>query len=243
MEREWFASWFDSPYYHKLYRDRNEEEAKCFIQALLKELDLPKGAKILDLACGKGRHSITLKEEGFNVIGADLSENSIHEASNHACDTLSFIVHDMREKIPHEAFDAIFNLFTSFGYFEDKMDNVAVLRSVHEMLRADGIFVIDFMNAQRVINTLVREEKKHIEGVDFAIKRSYDDHHIYKQIEFSDKGRDFEFTERVQALKIKDFEQLLSSNGFQILRTFGDFALNPFNEDTSDRLIIIAQRK
>ena len=91
----WFASWFDTPYYHILYKDRNYREAQIFMDNLTHYLNLPEKAKVLDLACGKGRHSIYLNQLGFDVVGADLSENSIAIASKNSNDTLHFQVHDM----------------------------------------------------------------------------------------------------------------------------------------------------
>src|SRR6478736_3856513 len=75
--QNWFASWFDTPYYHILYKDRDEEEAEFFMDNLVHYLNLPEEAKILDLACGKGRHAFHLIQLGFDVTGADLSVNSI----------------------------------------------------------------------------------------------------------------------------------------------------------------------
>ena len=125
-ESSWFASWFDTPYYHILYKDRNYREAQIFMDNLTHYLNLPEHAKVLDLACGKGRHSIYLNQLGFRVLGVDLSENSIEIANKNANDTLNFKVHDMREPIK-EQFDAVFNLFTSFGYFENDDDNLKIL--------------------------------------------------------------------------------------------------------------------
>ena len=118
----WFESWFDTKYYHILYKERNDEEAQLLMDNLTHYLNLPEDAKILDLACGKGRHAIYLNSLGFDVTGIDLSENSIKEASQFANEKLHFKVHDMRETC-NEKYDAIFNLFTSFGYFEDDTDN------------------------------------------------------------------------------------------------------------------------
>ncbi|MBC7524978.1 MAG: methyltransferase domain-containing protein, partial [Flavobacterium sp.] len=115
--KTWYASWFDSPYYHILYKDRNYREAQIFMDNLTRYLNLPEKAKVLDLACGKGRHSIYLNQLGFEVTGVDLSENSILEAKKNENESLHFNVHDMRNPF-HQKFDAIFNLFTSFGYFE-----------------------------------------------------------------------------------------------------------------------------
>jgi SAM-dependent methyltransferase len=241
-KKEWFAEWFDTTYYHTLYRDRDEQEAERFIEKLCRHLGLKNNTYALDLACGKGRHSITLHKHGYKVLGADLSSHSISEASKHAQNGLEFIVHDMRETIPGEKFDAIFNLFTSFGYFDNTEDNIKVIRAAHDMLYDKGIFLIDFMNAQRVIDNLIENEVKEVDGITFNISREYDGSHIFKHIRFTDKGHDFHFTERVQALKQDDFKKMLVSNGFEILRIFGDFELNDFNEKSSDRLILIAQK-
>lgn len=242
MKNEWFASWFDTAYYHTLYQDRDESEAKSFIENLISDLHLPKGVEVLDLACGKGRHSVTLNELGYNVLGVDLSPNSIQIASAFSTDSLSFAVHDMRETIEGKTFSAVFNLFTSFGYFDDEADNLSVLNAVHSMLDENGLLVIDFMNANYVVNTLVKSETKTVDGIDFHIARKYDRNHIYKEIEFMDNGNDFHFTERVQALTIDTFEKLLAQAGFRILRTFGDFDLSAFDKVTSSRLILIAQK-
>lgn len=241
-KKEWFAEWFDTTYYHILYKDRDDKEAERFIEKLCRNLSLHMESYVLDLACGKGRHSVTLHKHGYKVLGADLSAHSISEASKHAEHGLDFIVHDMREVIEGEKFDAIFNLFTSFGYFEDKADNIKVIRAAHEMLNEKGLFVIDFMNAHRVIANLVENEVKIVDGIQFNISREYDGAHIFKHIQFNDNNHNYHFTERVQALKQEDFEEMLISNGFEILRIFGDFDLNVFNEDTSDRLILIAQK-
>jgi 2-polyprenyl-3-methyl-5-hydroxy-6-metoxy-1,4-benzoquinol methylase len=80
---EWFRTWFDSPYYKILYSHRSEEEAALFIDNLLSFMDLPERSRVLDLACGRGRHSVYLNEKGFNVVGIDLSNNSISDAKKH----------------------------------------------------------------------------------------------------------------------------------------------------------------
>ena len=182
----WFASWFDTPYYHILYKDRNYREAQIFMDNLTHYLNLPEKAKVLYLACGKGRHSIYLNQLGFDVIGADLSENSIAIASKNSNETLHFQVHDMREPF-EEKFDAIFNLFTSFGYFENDDDNLKTLKAMKASLSDYGFGVIDFMNVNQVIANLVPEETKTIDGIDFHIKRYYIDNHIFKEIDFEDK--------------------------------------------------------
>ena len=241
MQKEtnnWFASWFDTPYYHILYKDRDYEEAQLFMDNITDYLNLPEDAKILDLACGKGRHSIYLNKLGYDVTGADLSENSIKIASEHNNDKLHFVVHDMREPF-QEKYDAILNLFTSFGYFENDSDNITTLKAICESLTEYGFGVIDFMNVNHVIKNLVPEETKSVDGIDFHIKRYVKDNHIYKEIDFEDKGEKFHFTEKVQALTLEDFEAMMEEAGIYLLDIFGDYKLRKFFKNESERLIMI----
>ena len=235
---KWYSSWFDTPYYHILYKERNYREAQVFMDNLTHYLNLPEKATVLDLACGKGRHSIYLNQLGFTVLGADLSENSIAEANKNANETLHFKVHDMREPF-EEKFDAIFNLFTSFGYFENDDDNLTTLKAIKESLSDYGFAVIDFMNVSQVIETLVPEEIKTMEGIDFHIKRYLKENHIYKEIDFEDQGQKFHFTEKVKALTLKDFEDLMEEAGIYLLDIFGDYKLKKFHKTESERLIVI----
>lgn len=234
----WYASWFDTPYYHILYKDRDYAEARLFMDNLTSYLNLPDDASILDLACGKGRHSVYLNELGYDVTGADLSENSILQAKQHENSRLHFTVHDMRQPF-HKKFDAIFNLFTSFGYFEDDADNVATLKSICKSLTEYGFGVIDFMNVEYVIKNLVPEEIKTVEDINFHIRRYVADGHIIKEISFTDKGREFHFTERVQALRLEDFETMMDEAGIHLLDIFGDYKLRRFYRNESERLIMI----
>ncbi len=248
-QKEWFASWFDSPYYHLLYQHRDDNEAKQFIGHLTEALHLPLGAKVLDLACGKGRHSITLAQMGYNVTGADLAANSIASAEQTSAalqlDQLRFLVHDMRTPIAGATFKAIFNLFTSFGYFDTLQENQNVCTAIAQMLEPNGILVIDFLNANKVISNLVKEDLVQRDGVSFSIERWHDDTHIYKKIKISDRDNNAEigtFVERVQALRLSDFQALLAAD-FDLVATFGSYDLAPFVATSSDRLILIAKKK
>jgi SAM-dependent methyltransferase len=238
---EWFSDWFDTSYYHILYKNRDEKEAKFFIENLCNFLAIKPNSSLLDLACGKGRHSITLNELGHKVLGVDLSQNSISVAKQHERRGLHFEVHDMRKIIPGLSFDVIFNLFTSFGYFDSSVENKKVIFSVANMLYEKGIFVIDFLNADKVVANLVSEEEKIIDGIQFLIKRIVEGEHIYKKITVIDKNETKNYVERVQLLRLCDFEKLLAPE-FKILHTFGNFDLQKFDVTSSDRLIIIAEK-
>ena len=241
-QKDWFASWFDTSYYHLLYQHRSEEEAQAFIERLVKFLDLEPQTKVLDLACGKGRHSRTLFALGLQVIGTDLSAQSIHFAQNSASEGLRFQVHDMRETLPNERFGAVFNLFTSFGYFDETSDNQRVINAIAEMLLPNGILVIDFLNAQRVRDTLVASEFAQRGTITFEIQREISHGKVVKQIAFTDQGQRFQYQEQVQLLGLDDFKELLQEQ-FDVRYTFGDYALNAYDPSSSPRLILIASRK
>jgi SAM-dependent methyltransferase len=238
----WFASWFDSPYYHILYQHRDEAEAQFFMDNLLSKLQLPAAARVLDLACGKGRHSIYLEQKGCRVVGADLSPESIAAAKAFENEHLEFVVHDMRETLDKGDFDAVFNLFTSFGYFTKEEEHIAVLSAARQnILAKNGVLVIDFMNAQKVIQNLVLAEEKTVKGIHFKIRRFVENGYIVKEIRFSDGGEDYHFEERVRGFLLADFEALFAKAGLRLEASFGNYALAAFKPETAERLILFAR--
>jgi SAM-dependent methyltransferase len=248
-KKQWFENWFNSPYYHILYKERNDTEAELFIDTLLEFLHPEKDARFLDLGCGKGRHSVYLNKKGYNVVGVDLSPESIEFASQFAHEGISgksgnleFYVQDMRKTARINYYDYILNLFTSFGYFENKKEDDATIHAVCNALKPHGIFVLDFMNAKKVIANLVTSETKVCEGIEFNITRSVIDNFIVKNIHFSDKGKEYHFQEKVKALTLTDFEKYFAINKLKILHLRGNYTLEAFNENDSDRLIIIGQK-
>ena len=237
-ENKWFSSWFDTPYYHILYKNRNDAEAQKFMKNLVEFLDLPENASILDLACGKGRHSIFLNELGFDVTGVDLSENSILHAKQFENNHLHFHTHCMCKAFPGK-YDAVFNLFTSLGYFEEDERNLESIRAIKEEIKPGGYGVIDFMNVEKVIKNLVPSEEKTVRGIDFEIHRRISDGYILKDIRFEDEGEEYFYTEKVRAFTLKDFENYFKDSGINLLHTFGNYDLEEYKSASSDRLILV----
>ncbi|MBT8244726.1 MAG: methyltransferase domain-containing protein [Winogradskyella sp.] len=237
-KKKWYASWFDTPYYHILYKDRDYSEAQRFMDNLTEYLNLPENGKILDLACGKGRHSIYLNKLGYNVTGVDLSEQSIAHAKQFENKSLKFDVYDMTKPYP-ETFDAVFNLFTSFGYFEDDICNLKTITSIKAELNEFGFGVIDFMNSEYVMDNLVPKDIKTVEGIDFLQQRRVEKGYIIKDISFTVDEEDFKFQERVKAFTLADFEELFKKAGVHLLDVFGDYKLRKYHPKTSERLIMI----
>lgn len=235
--KQWYASWFDTPYYHILYQDRDDEEAKTFMSHLLAYLNVEAEATILDLACGKGRHSRFLSSQGYQVTGIDLSKSNIAFAKQFENDRLKFEVHDM--SIPMDRpFDLVLNLFTSFGYFDKFEDNLNTICAIRANLNPGGIGVIDFMNASQVLRHLVENETKTVDGITFNIRRYMDNETLVKTIAFEDNGTQHEYHERVVAFTLEDFETMFAKADLHLLEVFGDYKLNPYQSDTSERLIM-----
>lgn len=239
---EWFVDWFNSPYYHLLYRHRNHEEATEFMQRLYHLLKLREGMKVWDLACGRGRHALSLHALGLHVIGTDLSVNSITEASRQATPSLEFFVHDMRQPFKVNYFDAVFNLFTSIGYFENEEDNFQVFSHVALSLIPGGYFVVDFMNAERVVRDLVPQASEQREDIRFNILKQVHGNKIVKRIEFQDKGHEYYYEEKVSLLKKKHFEKFANAAGLRLENVFGNYRLDKFSEADSERLILVFKK-
>ncbi|MBA3681930.1 MAG: class I SAM-dependent methyltransferase [Bacteroidetes bacterium] len=239
---EWFKDWFNSPYYHLLYNNRNEDEAGFFIDNLCSHLNLAKDARVWDLACGKGRHAIALNKKGFNVIGTDLSRNSIKEASQNSNPTLDFYVHDMRDPFRINYFDAVFNLFTSFGYFENYNDNFTVFKNVAKASKPNGYFVLDFFNSEKVIAGFKPNYIEQRGDITFKIEKKIINKAILKHIEFKNNNKEYYFEESVSLFNKDDFEDFAQKAGLTIEKVFGNYKLDNFDPQTSERLILVFKK-
>ncbi len=244
MQPIWFKDWFNSPYYHQLYFKRDEKEAAAFINKLITYLKPLAGATMLDVACGKGRHSIHLSEKGFDVTGIDLSEDSISEALQSETDTLHFYRHDMRLPFWINYFDYAFNFFTSFGYFKTRREHDAAIRTIGQAIKPGGILVMDYLNVHYAENNLVHKNEIEIDGVNFYITKWYDETHFFKKILIEDESLDapLVFTEKVAKFSVGDFTEMFAYQNMQIQEVFGDYNFNNYDIKKSPRLIMIAKK-
>ncbi len=239
-KEDWFTSWFNTPYYHVLYKHRNDTDAQFFMRNITSFLQLKKNSFIADVPCGKGRHASYLNSLGYKVNGGDLSPNSIAHAKQFENETLKFKVWDMRSPI-NNSYDAIFNLFTSFGYFDKDEEDILVLKNFKNGLAPNGVLVFDFLNVEKVKNTMVKKEIKEIDGIEFHIEKEIKDGFILKHISFIAENENHHYTEKVKFLTLEKLRFYFESAGLQIKHTFGDYSLQPFQEQTSDRLIFVAE--
>lgn len=234
---DWFETWFDTPYYHILYNNRDYIEAENFITKLTDYLQLPKNAKVIDLACGKGRHSIFLNKLGYDVLGLDLSQQSILHNKQFENETLHFAVHDIRNPLSVKNYDAVLNLFTSFGYFQTEEEDLSVFSSVYNGLKSKGIFVLDFLN-KGFVESDVKEYSVEKRGeLEFHIRKKIENNYVIKQINFTDKNQNFEFYERVKLHTPDEINNYAKRSGFERLQVWGNYHLQPFDEKHSPRCI------
>jgi SAM-dependent methyltransferase len=242
--QEWFKEWFNSPFYHKLYFERDEGEARQFLQRVLDYLQTAPGSRILDVACGRGRHSRFLASKGFDVTGIDLSPDSIRYARQFENDHLHFYVHDMRLPAWINYFDCALNIFTSFGYFTTRREHDDAVSTIVKSLRPSGILLFDYLNVHYVEEHLVHNEWKTIGETQYEIHRWMDEKHFYKKIIITDPSLDhpYCFTEKVAKLSMGDFTDMLSFQKMQVTAVFGDYELNRYDVRKTPRMIVVAKK-
>ena len=244
MQQPWFKDWFNSTYYHQLYFNRDDREAASFIDKLISYLKPPHGSTMLDVACGKGRHSIQLAGKGFDVTGIDLSEDSIDEALQYATDTLHFYRHDMRLPFRINYFDYAFNFFTSFGYFVTRREHDNAIRTIAQAIKNKGVFVMDYLNVHYAEDHLVHQSERSLDGINFIITKWYDETHFYKKIIVEDESLEepLVYTEKVAKFSLGDFTEMFAYQGMQIQEVFGDYSFANYDVRKSPRLVMIARK-
>ena len=240
-QKDWFASWFNTSFYHDLYAKRNDEEAQAFIDALSAFFKWDHDVKILDACCGSGRHALYMESKGLQVFGLDLSENNILQAQSLSLYPERWAIADVRDFELFSAVDYALNLFTSFGYFETDEDHIAMLRNINRNLMDDGFLVLDFLNVNRVMTSLKEEEVVKGALADYHLTRRIQLNRIIKQIKFAADDVEHIYEERVMAYSSDDILKLLSLSGFQVMATWGDYHGAPMSVN-APRCIFIAQK-
>ena len=244
MQQTWFKDWFNSPYYHQLYFKRDDKEAAAFIDNLISYLKPAPNSTMLDVACGRGRHSIQLAGKGFDVTGIDLSDDSINDALQYETETLHFYKHDMRLPFRMNYFDYAFNFFTSFGYFKTRREHDNAIRTIAQAIKREGVFVMDFLNVHYAEDHLVHQSEKEIDGINFIITRWYDETHFYKKIIVEDDSQEepLVYTEKVAKFSLGDFTEMFAYQGLQMQEVFGDYSFSNYDVKKSPRMVMIAKK-
>jgi len=172
----WWASYFDAQYLREYEPIFSDAEDRRDVGRLIEVLGLPVGARILDVPCGQGRHAHLLAEAGYRVDGLDYSEHLLRVARGRD-DGVRYTRGDMRRLPARWAgrFDAVVNLFTSFGFFLDPADDARVIGEFARVLRPGGVFVFHGSSRDGVMaRFLGRDWWKSDDGTLIAHERSFD---------------------------------------------------------------------
>lgn len=241
----WYKDWFADEHYLALYQHRNAEDASKLLDLIERTVHPHKDARILDLACGAGRHSIAFAKRGYtHVTGVDLSPTLIRKARESAEEAhvhVTFVNRDMREFTG--TYDLIVNLFTSFGYFEHDSENEEVIAHVAGGLEVGGCFVIDYFNASVVRATLVPHSQSTLEcGEPVDQYRQIDGERVNKKIVIKTDAGVKEFRESVRLFTRAEIEGMMIRQGLRIAEVFGNYTGAAFDEGSSPRVIIVARK-
>lgn len=242
---EWFEDWFNTEEYLNVYRHRNEEDAKNLFDLITKNIVLEKGSKVLDLACGAGRHSILFAKNGFDVTAVDISDNLLNVARKTAKElelNINFIKSDLRKLNLTEKFHLIINLFTSFGYFEKDDENGEVIKIASQHLVDNGYFILDFFNIIYLKNNLIPISYDKIEDGIIKQERVIEGNRMVKKIIITRGGIEKSYYESVRMFTKEELISFFKNNGLKIQFIYGDYLGNNFDEESSPRIIIIAKK-
>ena len=221
-----------------------KEEAAKFINKLIDYLKPGKESLMLDVACGRGRHSRILAALGFDVTGIDLAVESIKEAKKYETESLHFFVHDMRLPFWINYFDYAFNFFTSFGYFNTRREHDNSIRTIAQSIKPDGIFVLDYLNVHYAEDHLVHKSEIQVDDINYFITKWFDETHFYKKIVVEDDELDnpIEHQEKVAKFSLGDFTEMFAYHQLQIQEVFGDYNFNSYHIKNSPRMVMIAKK-
>ncbi len=245
---QWYREFFDDLYLRVYQPLEAPEKVRREVDFIVKALNLPAGAKVLDLCCGQGRHSLELARRGFRVVGVDLSEALLYAARKRAESeglNVTFLQCDMREIDFKDEFDAIINMFTSFGYLESEAEDEKVLGKVDQALKSGGKFLLDVVNRDRLVRDFQgREWHAADEGWLVLEERTFD--HLSGRMEtrwicVARDGVRYERLSSVRLYTASELRTMLERAGLKVTDLFGDYDGSPYSWD-SQRLIVVARK-
>lgn len=242
MDTAWYRKSFQEDY-SILYKHRDEQSARQEVESLLRCLPLPESGRVLDFCCGDGRHSRALARHGYEVVGFDLSSYLLAEARRKTKnENVTYYQYDMREVPFAEEFDVLFNLFTSFGYFEDDRENEIVIQRMAQALKPGGKLVLDYLNPEYVRKHLVPESVRDVNGKHIVEQRMIEDGFVVKKIVITEQGDERVFWERVRLYRVDEMKKMLEQAGIDVLAVYGDYNLDIYGPETK-RMILFGQKK
>lgn len=254
---EWWRDVFDRPTFLELYERSDTERAIVQTDQILTLLGLdgvrqgdgqPGPARILDVCCGYGRHSVELARRGFRVTGVDVSETQIAHARERAAEAglkPEFIVGDARDMPVRDSYDAAINMFLSFGYFATDAESQSMLNEVARVLRPGGRFLIDFWNREHEIRSF-QETIVDRRGDDILEIEDWAFDHLAGRLNWTNTvifpdGRREAWHHSIRAFTVAEVKTMLEIAGFALTGVFGSLAGDPYTMD-SEAAVFAAER-
>ncbi len=242
MEK-WYEESFKEDYLI-VYKHRDIQGAKEEVRAMANWLELPQQADVLDLCCGMGRHSLALNSFGYKVTGVDLSEVLLAEAKRlDSGGDVRWVHGDMRDVPLDESFDAVVNLFTSFGYFDEDEESFRVITEIERLLKDGGKFIIDYLNPAYVASRLNPYSERKQDGLLIQESRSIEDGFVRKRITVKDsRGEDRSYLEQVRLFGLEEFRAMIARCALRIEHVYGGYDGSDYGPD-SPRLILVGHKQ
>jgi SAM-dependent methyltransferase len=243
----WYVSFFDEDYL-RIYTpflppDRTDQE----VQGIQQLLNLSPGSAILDLCCGNGRHAIPLAQQGYQVYGQDLSETFIRHARAAAESQnlpIQWLQHDMRTIPLENKFDAIINVFTSFGYLENEEEDQRVLQQVQNALKPGGLFLLETIYQPRVIRTFTPHGIiRYNDGLIVLEERRLDLLTSRNEVHISllhPDGRRSEHQQSIRVYTLTELIRMLANAGLHVQAYYGGLDGAALTMDS--RLVILSKK-
>lgn len=230
-----------------LFSKQRIENAAKEVKGIAKLLKLRRGARVLDLCCGVGRHSIEMAKRGLVVTGVDRTGKYLRKARRAARKekvAIEFVKSDMRDFCRPDAFHAITSMFTSFGYFADKDDDLRVADNMYRSLKRGGRIIIDVMGKERLARIFQERGWREVgKRIILEERTMSEDWSIVKNrwIVIDEKGKD-EFFLDLRIYSAAELGDLLRNCGFEIMGIYGSLDGSPYGPE-SNRLIVVAKKE
>jgi SAM-dependent methyltransferase len=245
----WYVDFFRADYLnvygHMFTAERAEKESSFVARAL----DLQPGASILDLCCGQGRHSVQWAKRGFKVTGLDLNPDYVQLAQQAAAAnqvSIETVAADMRE-IPFEnKFDAIVNMYSSFGYLESEAEDLRVLQSAARALKAGGLLLLDMLNREWAIDNYIQNDwHTGADGTLYVERRDLDlatsRMHVHFIVVDPNGSRRESIGHNIRLYTLTETTRLLARVGFEVTGVYGGFEGETYAIGTR-RMIMVARK-
>ena len=207
---------------------------------------LSSNPKVLDLCCGFGRISAELARRGFSVTGVDITESYLQTAKEEASlDNLDieYIKADAREFVRRDYFDLAVNLYISFGYFENKKDDLLMVRNAYESLKNGRSFIIETLGKEIAVRDFV--ETEWFERAGFTVLTQYEALDSWTFLKnrwiLMKDGKKIEKVFNQRLYSASELRDLLLEAGFSKVEIYGDWDETPYDKRAA-KLIVIGRK-